>query len=47
MIEAAAIVKVDFSSGSQLLTPEDDLARFFDELVAEVINRNPSLQARQ
>jgi hypothetical protein len=45
MIEAAAVVKVDFSAGPRLLTSEDDLSRFFDELVAEVINRNPSLRA--
>jgi hypothetical protein len=47
MIEAAAVVKVDFSAGPRLLTSEDDLSRFFDELVAEVINRNPSLRASQ
>ncbi len=47
MIEAAAVVKVDFSDGPRLLTSEDVLARFFDELVAEVIKRNPSLQANQ
>ena len=47
MIEAAAVVKVDFSSGPQLLAPENVLAPFFDELVAEVIKRNPSLEASQ
>ena len=47
MIEAAAVVKVDFSAGPRLLTTEDDLSRFFDELVAEVIKRNPSLRPSQ
>jgi len=47
MIEAAAVVKVDFLAGPRLLTTEDDLSRFFDELVAEVIKRNPSLRPSQ
>jgi hypothetical protein len=47
MIEASAVVKVDFSTGPNLLTPADGLSRFFDELVSEVRRRNPSIQDPQ
>jgi hypothetical protein len=43
MIETSAVVTVDFSASAKLLTPVDALARFFDDLVAEVKSRNPSL----
>ena len=42
-IESFAIIRVDFSSGARLLTPESDVLRMFDELVSEVKERNPSL----
>jgi len=47
MIEASAVIKVDFSTGPNLLTPADALSRFFDELVSEVRRRNPSIQDPQ
>jgi hypothetical protein len=45
-IESFAIIRVDFSSGPRLLTPEGDILRMFDELVSEVKGRNPSLLPR-
>jgi hypothetical protein len=43
MVEASAMVSVDFSSGPVLLTQEQDLSPFFDVLVEEVRKRNPAL----
>jgi hypothetical protein len=45
MVEAAVVVQVDFSQGPVLLTPEEELAVFFDVLAAEVQRRNPYLLA--
>lgn len=47
MIEAFSIVKVDFSTGPALLTPEDEVACLFDHLTNEVKIRNPSVSERQ
>jgi len=44
MIEAFAMVRVDFSSGPKLLTPDTDLGSMLDKLVSEVVERNPALQ---
>lgn len=43
IIEAYSIIKVDFSKGAKLLTPEVDIQRMFDILVAEVRKRNPGI----
>ena len=45
-IEAAEMIEVDFSSTPELLTPETEMARLFDTLVAEVIKRNPALEGQ-
>lgn len=42
-IESFAIVRVNFSSGARLLTDAATLGVLFDELVAEVKKRNPSI----
>jgi len=44
MIEAFAVVEVDFSSGPVLLTAEAEVESMFETLVSEVVKRNPSLQ---
>jgi len=43
-IEAFVILRVDFSSGPKLLTNETDVRIMFDELVAQVRERNPGVQ---
>ncbi len=43
MIEAFAIVEVDFSRGALILGGEPDLHQMLDTLVLEVRRRNPSL----
>lgn len=43
MIEAFAVVEVDFSLGPKLLTPQSEIDTAFDVLVSEVKKRNPSL----
>jgi hypothetical protein len=43
MVEAFAVVEVDFSRGARLVTPEGQVARMLDILVSEVKSRNPSL----
>lgn len=43
MIEAFAIVQVDFSVGPIILTEESEIHRMFDRLTQEVQRRNPSL----
>lgn len=43
MVEALAIVEVDFSQGPQLITPTN-LNPFFDLIAHRVIERNPSLR---
>jgi hypothetical protein len=45
-IESFVIMRVDFSAGPHLLTPEGDVLRMFDELAGEVKERNPSLLPR-
>jgi hypothetical protein len=46
-VEAAALVRVDFSAGPQLLSPEDPVSAFFDTLMRQVFDRNPDvLKAR-
>lgn len=42
-IEAFALLRVDFSHEPRLLTDERDIGQFFDELVAQVKARNPSV----
>lgn len=44
MVEASALIRVDFGSGPRLLTAEADVAPFFDSLVEQVRSRNPSLR---
>lgn len=44
MIEALLVVSVDFSSGPRIVTGEDEVAPFFDRLVADVCERNPALK---
>ncbi len=46
MVEASVLVRVDFSSGPLLLTDEAEVHGFFDQLVAQVRERNPGLPAR-
>lgn|SRR5574341_858630 len=43
MIEAFAIVEVDFSRGAVILSGEPEVHRMFDLLVHEVRRRNPSI----
>lgn len=43
MVEASAVIEVDFSQGPALFTAEAQIERMFDILVAEVRARNPSL----
>lgn len=43
MIEAYAVIRVDFSEGPKVLTPEPEVHAFFRTLVAEVRKRNPSV----
>lgn len=45
-VESFAIIRVDFSSGPCLLSPESGVLHMFDELVSEVKERNPSLLLR-
>jgi len=41
MVEAACVVRLDFSKSPKMLTPEKEVHKFFDTLVAEVLARNP------
>lgn len=41
MLEASAVIQVDFSKGGTLVSRSDDLIPFFDTLVSELNNRNP------
>ena len=43
MIEAFAVVEVDFSQGPKLITPPDKVEKVFNTLVSEVRKRNPYL----
>lgn len=43
MIEAFAVVEVDFSQDARLLTPEEEVIAMFDVLASEAKSRNPSL----
>ena len=43
MIEAFAMIEVDFSQGAKILGGEQAVHRMFDSLVQEVRRRNPSL----
>lgn len=43
MIEAYAVIRVDFSEGPKLLTPDAEVESFFQSLVEEVRKRNPSV----
>ena len=47
MIEAFAIVKVDFSRGPKVLTPEREVLQMFDRLASEAKTRNPSLRGKE
>jgi len=47
MIEAFAVVEVDFSQGPKLLTSQSEIDTVFDVLVSEVKKRNPSLSAME
>ncbi len=42
-VEAAVLIRVDFSAGPLLLSPEGAASVFFDTLVEQVLNRNPDL----
>jgi hypothetical protein len=42
-VEAAVLVRVDFSAGAQLLSPEHPVSAFFDTLVGQVFDRNPDV----
>lgn len=42
-IESFAVLRVDFSKGSTLLSGEEEVARLLDALVAEVRKRNPGI----
>ncbi|HXE74815.1 MAG TPA: PaeR7I family type II restriction endonuclease [Candidatus Xenobia bacterium] len=42
MVEAACVVRLDFSKGPKILTSETELMGFFDVLATEVLKRNPS-----
>ena len=43
MVEAACVVSVGFSGEPAVLTPESDVADFFDALATQVKLRNPSI----
>lgn len=43
MIESYALIEVDFSIESKLITDETEVMNMFDELVLDVKNRNPSI----
>ena len=44
MIEASLFLEVDFSDGPRIVSGADDVAPFFDRLVAQVRHRNPVLE---
>ncbi len=44
MIEASLFLQVDFSDGPRLISGADDVALFFDRIVAHVRQRNPILE---
>ena len=44
MIEASLFLEVDFSDGPRIVSGVDDVAPFFDRLVAHVRDRNPILE---
>ena len=44
MIEASLFLEVDFSDGPKIVSGADDVAPFFDRLVAQVRHRNPVLE---
>jgi len=46
MVEAARVVRVDFSKGPKIVTSEKEVQKFFDTLVAEVLARNPGVKKR-
>ena len=46
MIEASLFLEVDFSDGPLIVSGVDDVASFFDRLVAHVRDRNPILERR-
>ena len=46
MIEASLFLEVDFSDGPRIVSGIDDVAPFFDRLVAHVRDRNPILERR-
>lgn len=46
MIEASLFLEVDFSDGPLIVSGVDDVAPFFDRLVAHVRERNPILERR-
>ncbi len=46
MIEASLFLEVDFSDGPLIVSGVDDIAPFFDQLVAHVRDRNPILERR-
>ncbi|MGH9861823.1 MAG: hypothetical protein ACRD35_00200 [Candidatus Acidiferrales bacterium] len=41
LVEGACVVRLDFSKGPNILTPEKEVNDFFDALVAEALARNP------
>lgn len=43
MIEAFAVIEVDFSRGAMILSGERETHEMLDSLVQEVRRRNPSL----
>ena len=43
LVEAFAVVEVDFSQGARLITSQENVISMFDVLVSEVRSRNPSL----
>lgn len=45
MVEASCLLEVDFSEGPRLCSDEAEVSAFFDRLVGEVRQRNPSLLA--
>ena len=44
MIEASLFLEVNFSEGPRIVSGDDDVAPFFDRLVAQVRLRNPILE---
>lgn len=46
MVEAACVVRLDFSKRPTMLTAEEEVHSFFDTLVAEVFARNPGARKR-